>query len=63
MTNIKWLREQRIKLGLTLEQVGSEMFVTKQTIGWLEQGKPTSKLVRVTYERVILKHLEEDYQI
>jgi transcriptional regulator with XRE-family HTH domain len=63
MLSIAWLKEQRLKLGLTMQDIGDEMFVTKQAIHDLEYGKTHKKLMLVTYERVILEHLKEDYQI
>lgn len=59
METIEWLKITRIRLGLKLEDVAKEMFVTKQTVSNVESGKCTKKSTIALYERILKDHLIE----
>jgi len=63
MLNKTWLKETRLSLHLTCEDIAKEMFVTKQTISNVETGKCKKKTTMAFYERILLDYLKDDYQI
>lgn len=59
MRDKEWLKLTRIRLHLSMEDVASKMFVTKQTICNLESGKSTKKSTMLLYEGILLFHMKE----
>lgn len=59
MLDKEWLKLTRIRLHLSMEDVANEMFVTKQTISTIENGKVAKKSTILLYEKILLDHLKK----
>ena len=59
MLDKEWLKLTRIRLHLTMENVANEMFVTKQTISNVENGKIEKKSTMLLYEKILFDHMKK----
>jgi len=59
MLDREWLKITRIRLGLTLEDVAKEMYVTKQCLSNIESGKSKQKSTMLLYEIILQRHVDE----
>ena len=55
--NIEWLKQTRINLGLSMEDVAKIMFTTKGTISRIEAGDKRTKLSTILLYELTLKEL------
>lgn len=58
MRDKEWLKLTRMRLHLTMQDIANEMFVTKQTISQIENGKVQKSSTMLLYEKVLEDHLQ-----
>ena len=56
----EWLKINRIRLGLTCDDIAKEMYTTRQTISNIETGKSKQKMTMAFYDHIITEHIKKE---